>query len=242
MKALLFAFDCLTRRDFDSSLPGVSHEVDKDEGLAVGIVRSVKNGQPLGDTIKARTNFIARIIRGGVADHSGYLNSGDQLVEVNGVNVVGKKPADVVKLLNSSSDSVTFKLIPAPAQLPTNGFSCSDSSGCENASLVASLPRFLSRRDVLRLCDLSDDSWWQAKLCHSSNEGNVGLVPSSKLLKSIDEAKRAKDVVACSGFGTSRRFRSAPHDAHLLDEPTSDVLKAYQEGQRVLVGLNLSVG
>ncbi|KHJ46928.1 hypothetical protein D918_02467 [Trichuris suis] len=133
MKALLFAFDCLTRRDFDSSLPDVPHEVDEDEGLAVRIVRLVKNGQPLGATIKAEQNgalIIARIMRGGVADRSGCLNSGDQVVEVNGVNVVGKKPTDVVKLLNSSSGSVTFKLIPAPAQLPTNGFSCSDTSGC----------------------------------------------------------------------------------------------------------------
>ncbi|CDW57649.1 Guanylate kinase family protein [Trichuris trichiura] len=235
MRGLLFAFDCLTRRDFDSSLPEVPHEVDEDEGLAVRIVRLEQNGALI----------IARIIRGGVADRSGCLNSGDQVIEVNGVNVVGKRPTDVVKLLNSSSGSVTFKLIPAPAQLAANGFSCSDTSGCGTPVFLRAMFDYnpnddfynpcpeaslaFGRGDILRLCDLSDENWWQAKLCHSSNEGNVGLVPSSKLLKSIDEAKRTKDLAVCSGFGTSRRFRSAQHDGHLVDEPASDVLKTYEE-------------
>uniref|UniRef100_A0A5S6QHM2 MAGUK p55 subfamily member 7 n=1 Tax=Trichuris muris TaxID=70415 RepID=A0A5S6QHM2_TRIMR len=247
MKALFFALGCLARRDFDSSLPEVPHEVDEDEGLAVRIVRLVKNGQPLGATIKEQNGalIIARIIRGGVADRSGCLSSGDQVIEVNGVSVVGKEPTDVVKLLNRSS-SVTFKLIPAPAQPSANGVSASSAAlACGNPVFLRAMFDYnpdddfynpcpeaslaFGRGAVLRLYDLSDENWWQAKLCHSSDGGHIGLVPSSKLLISINEARRAKEVGACTGLGSSRRLRSAAHDGHLPDEPTFDVVKTYEE-------------
>lgn len=42
---------------------------------------------------------IARIMHGGAADRSGLIHVGDEVIEVNGINVEGKTPADVLLIL-----------------------------------------------------------------------------------------------------------------------------------------------
>lgn len=44
---------------------------------------------------------IARIMHGGAADRSGLIHVGDEVIEVNGINVEGKTPADVLLILVS---------------------------------------------------------------------------------------------------------------------------------------------
>lgn len=43
--------------------------------------------------------IIARIMHGGAADRSGLINVGDEVIEVNNINVEGKTPADVLTIL-----------------------------------------------------------------------------------------------------------------------------------------------
>ena len=38
-------------------------------------------------------------MHGGAADRSGLISCGDEVIEVNGVNVEGKTPNDVLKIL-----------------------------------------------------------------------------------------------------------------------------------------------
>lgn len=42
---------------------------------------------------------IARIMHGGAADRSGLIHVGDEVQEVNNLNVLGKTPNDVLKIL-----------------------------------------------------------------------------------------------------------------------------------------------
>lgn len=42
---------------------------------------------------------IARVMHGGAADRSGLIHVGDEVVEVNNINVEGKTPNDVLKIL-----------------------------------------------------------------------------------------------------------------------------------------------
>lgn len=44
---------------------------------------------------------IARIMHGGAADRSGLIHVGDEVVEVNGINVEGKTPNCVLDILVS---------------------------------------------------------------------------------------------------------------------------------------------
>ncbi len=45
--------------------------------------------------------IIARIMHGGAADRSGLIHVGDEVIEVNGINVEGKTPNDVLAILVS---------------------------------------------------------------------------------------------------------------------------------------------
>lgn len=46
--------------------------------------------------------IIARIMHGGAADRSGLIHVGDEVIEVNGINVEGKTPNDVLAILVSN--------------------------------------------------------------------------------------------------------------------------------------------
>lgn len=43
-------------------------------------------------------------MHGGAADRSGLIHVGDEVIEVNGINVEGKTPNDVLVILVSRSD------------------------------------------------------------------------------------------------------------------------------------------
>uniref|UniRef100_A0A672YFD3 Membrane protein, palmitoylated 4a (MAGUK p55 subfamily member 4) n=1 Tax=Sphaeramia orbicularis TaxID=375764 RepID=A0A672YFD3_9TELE len=102
IQALLSSHDSIAQSDFEPVLPPLPEEFPEDEE-AMRIVCLVKNNQPLGATIRRNEEtgeiYIARVIHGGLADRSGLLHPGDQLVEVNGSPVVGLEPEQVIKIL-----------------------------------------------------------------------------------------------------------------------------------------------
>lgn len=58
--------------------------------------------------------IIARIMHGGAADRSGLIHVGDEVIEVNGINVEGKTPNDVLAILVSNlCDKIVSMLIVA---------------------------------------------------------------------------------------------------------------------------------
>lgn len=61
--------------------------------------------------------IIARIMHGGAADRSGLIHVGDEVIEVNNINVEGKTPADVLTILQNSDGVITFKLVPTDGKL-----------------------------------------------------------------------------------------------------------------------------
>lgn len=50
--------------------------------------------------------IIARIMHGGAADRSGLIHVGDEVIEVNNINVEGKTPGDVLQILVSFTDTI----------------------------------------------------------------------------------------------------------------------------------------
>ncbi|CAG2056467.1 unnamed protein product, partial [Timema podura] len=102
IQGLLCAHDAVAQKDYFPRLPEIPLEVDEDEET-VKIVQLVKSNEPLGATIKTDEEtgkiVIARIMHGGAADRSGLIHVGDEVCEVNGINVEGKTPNDVLKIL-----------------------------------------------------------------------------------------------------------------------------------------------
>lgn len=47
--------------------------------------------------------MIARVMHGGAADRSGLIHAGDEVIEVNGISVENKTPADVLDILVSQT-------------------------------------------------------------------------------------------------------------------------------------------
>lgn len=55
-------------------------------------------------------------MHGGAADRSGLIHVGDEVCEVNNISVEGKTPNDVLKILQNSEGTITFKIIPADSK------------------------------------------------------------------------------------------------------------------------------
>lgn len=61
-----------------------------------------------------------RVVRGGAADKSGLLHEGDEVLEVNGVEMRGKSVNEVCDILAGMQGSLTFLVLPAPTSQRNN--------------------------------------------------------------------------------------------------------------------------
>lgn len=59
---------------------------------------------------------IGRVVRGGAAEKSGLLHEGDEVLEVNGVEMRGKSVNAVCDILAGMEGTLTFLIVPAPQQ------------------------------------------------------------------------------------------------------------------------------
>ncbi|XP_041987680.1 MAGUK p55 subfamily member 7 isoform X2 [Aricia agestis] len=188
-QAILCTHDAVAQKDYYPHLPDIPQDADEEEET-VKIVQLVKSDEPLGATIKTDEEtgkiVIARVMHGGAADRSGLIHAGDEVIEVNGISVENKTPADVLTILQNSEGTITFKLVPSfgkggsreskvrvralfnynPAEDPY--------IPCKEAGLS------FKKGDILHIVSQDDAYWWQAR-----REGDrimrAGLIPSRAL-------------------------------------------------------------
>ncbi|KAJ3660465.1 hypothetical protein Zmor_004914 [Zophobas morio] len=189
VQGLLYSHDAIAQKDYYPHLPEIPQEVDEDEET-VKIVQLVKSNEPLGATIKTDEEtgkiVIARVMHGGAADRSGLIHVGDEVVEVNYINVEGKTPNDVLSILQNSEGTITFKLVPADGKLNIreskvrvrahfNYDAATDPYiPCKEAGLD------FRKGDVLHIVSQDDAYWWQARREGDRNM-RAGLIPSRAL-------------------------------------------------------------
>ncbi|CAH0703515.1 unnamed protein product [Spodoptera exigua] len=127
-QAILCTHDAVAQKDYYPHLPDVPPELD-DEEETVKIVQLVKSDEPLGGaqsaepivgaTIKTDEEtgkiVIARVMHGGAADRSGLIHAGDEVIEVNGISVENKTPADVWQARREGDRVMRAGLIPSRA-------------------------------------------------------------------------------------------------------------------------------
>ncbi|XP_027860983.1 MAGUK p55 subfamily member 7 isoform X1 [Xiphophorus couchianus] len=189
VKSLLSVHDTVAQKQYDPELPPLPEDLD-DEENSVKIIRLVKNKEPLGATIRRddRTGaiIVARIMRGGAADRSGLIHSGDELKEVNGIPVDDKNPEDIIRILAQSQGAITFKVVPgskedAPIREPKVflralfDYDPSKDSAipCKEAGLG------FKKGSILEIMSQEDATWWQAKHDGDANP-RAGLIPSKQ--------------------------------------------------------------
>ncbi|XP_069188068.1 MAGUK p55 subfamily member 7 isoform X7 [Procambarus clarkii] len=189
LQGVLQAHDSIAAKDFAPHLPEIPVEVDEDEET-VKIVQLVKSNEPMGATIKQddRTGaiVIARIMHGGAADRSGLIHVGDEVQEVNNLNVIGKTPGDVLKILMQAEGTITFKLLPAgssahlrESKVRVRAYFDYDPKEdkhipCKEAGLA------FMKHDILHIVTQDDPYWWQARREGDRNM-RAGLIPSRQL-------------------------------------------------------------
>lgn len=199
IQSLLSCHDIVASREFLPKLDNIPFEVDEDEDTVkiVQLVKSqdtingAKTAEPIvGATIKAEDStgkiLIARVMHGGAADRSGLIAVGDEVIEVNGINVEGHTPTDVLKILQEAEHTITFKLVPAvgrpqlresrvrlKALFNYNPYE-DKYIPCKEAGLG------FVKGDIIHIVSQDDPYWWQARReCDRSMR--AGLIPSKAL-------------------------------------------------------------
>ncbi|CRK91556.1 CLUMA_CG005213, isoform A [Clunio marinus] len=189
LQSLMCAHDAVAQKDFYPHLPEIPVEMDEDEET-IKIVQLVKSNEPLGATIKTDEEtgkiIIARIMHGGAADRSGLIHVGDEVIEVNNINVEGKTPADVLTILQNSGGIITFKLVPTDGKMGqreskvrVKAYFDYDPDNdpyipCKEAGLA------FNRGDILHIVSQDDAYWWQARK-EVDKTTRAGLIPSRAL-------------------------------------------------------------
>lgn len=76
-------------------------------------------------------------MRGGAADKSGLLHEGDEVLEVNGVEMRGKSVNEVCDILAGMQGSLTFLIFPAPVvQTNSNSNKREDNQQVRHSSTI----------------------------------------------------------------------------------------------------------
>ncbi|XP_018023286.1 protein PALS1 [Hyalella azteca] len=211
LEGLLYAHDHVALREPPCAPPKVMpgeaclDELNSNSRPSVNIVRIDKTNEPLGATIRNEGDsvVIGRIVKGGAAEKSGALHEGDEILEVNGVEVRGRGVNDVCDMLAGMTGTLTFIIIPHQFSSPV----CDVSPQTATQQTVHVKAHFdydpeedlyipcrelgmsFQKGDILHVISQSDPSWWQAYREGEEDQALAGLIPS-KAFQQQREAMR----------------------------------------------------
>ncbi|KAK1124987.1 hypothetical protein K0M31_006324 [Melipona bicolor] len=160
----------------------------------IKIIRIEKTNEPLGATVRNEGDavIIGRVVRGGAADKSGLLHEGDEVLEVNGVEMRGKSVNEVCDILAGMQGSLTFLVLPAPMSHRNNlSNRREDTNQIQHIRAhfdydpeedpyipCRELGVSFQKGDVLHVISQEDPNWWQAYREGEEDQTLAGLIPS----------------------------------------------------------------
>lgn len=173
----------------DALLERLSHYAEPN----IKIVRIEKTIEPLGATVKNEDDavIVGRIIRGGMAEASGLLHEGDEILEVNEVELRGKDVNEVCDILGNMHGTLTFLVVPTRRHLSSPA---DRSQKCPVVHVKAhidydpeddpyvpcrELGISFQKGDILHVVNQRDAHWWQARREGEEDQALPGLVPSA---------------------------------------------------------------
>ncbi|XP_054261878.1 protein PALS1-like isoform X2 [Macrosteles quadrilineatus] len=202
VEGLLYTHDTITRELEDHSpvmtpntvnhspppLPVHEHE---DQDSNIKIIKIEKTNEPLGATVRneGEAVIIGRVVRGGAAEKSGLLHEGDEVLEVNGIEMRGKSVNDVCDLLSTMTGTLTFLIVPSQNRTSRRTSSARDSIVHVKAHFdydpeddlyipCRELGISFQKGDVLHVICQDDSNWWQAYREGEEDQTLAGLIPS----------------------------------------------------------------
>jgi hypothetical protein len=172
----------------DNSLP-LSRDVPSSRKEDATIVYLQRSNRPLGCTIykQGEAVFVGKLLKGCDAELSEVLREGDEVLEVNGVPVMGRSTDEVVRLMSGEAGvTLVFTIIPIHDDNIDLNFEpkyvrahfnyspkTDDEIPCQPLGL-----RF-EKGDILEISNQDDPDWWQArKVFDDGAESLPGLIPA----------------------------------------------------------------
>ncbi|CAO1401987.1 unnamed protein product [Diamesa serratosioi] len=168
----------------------------------IKIIQIEKSSEPLGATIRNESEavVIGRVVRGGAAEKSGLLHEGDEILEVNGIEMRGKSVNDVCSILGGMSGTLTFLVVPATNAPALGGrdppvlhvrahfdYDPEDDLYIPCRELGISF----QKGDVLHVISRDDPNWWQAYREGEEDQTLAGLIPSQSFQHQRESMKLA---------------------------------------------------
>ncbi|XP_054909470.1 protein PALS1 [Poeciliopsis prolifica] len=248
LQALLRAHDGVAEREVEPESDLLEGEtVAQWGGETVKIVRIEKaRDVPLGATVRNEMDsvIISRIVRGGAAESSGLLSEGDEILEINGVEIRGKDVNQVFDILADMHGLLTFVLIPSAQTKPSPvkesvvhvkahfDYDPSDDPYVPCRELGLSF----QKGDILHIISQADPNWWQAyRDGDEDNQPLAGLVPGKSfqqqreaMKQTIEEDKESEKPGKLWCAKKNKRKRKKLLYSHRNDDLDEEIL-TYEE-------------
>ncbi|XP_025835103.1 MAGUK p55 subfamily member 5 isoform X2 [Agrilus planipennis] len=222
----------------------------------IKIIKIEKSTEPLGATIRNEGDavVIGRVVRGGAAEKSGLLHEGDEILEVNEIEMRGKSVNAVCDILATMEGTLTFLIVPASQARSHSGrdsvlhvkahfdYDPEDDLYIPCRELGISF----QKGDVLHIISQEDPSWWQAYREGEEDQTLAGLVPSQSFQHQREtmrlaaserypKAQRKATTLLCGKAPKRKKKKGAyaeggyPIYANAIDEYEPDEILTYEE-------------
>ncbi|XP_013392334.1 MAGUK p55 subfamily member 5 isoform X3 [Lingula anatina] len=212
------------------------------------VVRLIKNADPIGATIRNEDEsiVIGRIVKGGAAEKSGLLHEGDEILEVNHINMRGKNVNDVSDMLANMTGTLTFLIYPKlQFQLPPKEHHMVhvkahfDYDPEEDLYIPCrELGISFVKGDILHVINQEDPNWWQAYRDEEEDQTLAGLIPSKsfqeqrEVLKQTivgdkNEDKKKSSNCSCVKKKKSKKTLFNPSNIDSEEIPTYEEVALY---------------
>lgn len=204
VEGLIYAHDKIAERQAVPTITPDEELLDRASQYteeSVKIVRIDKTNEPLGATVRneGEAVVIGRIVKGGAAEKSGLLHEGDEILEVNGVEMRGKSVNDVCDILATMNGTLTFLIIPTQQEAKKNSqmevvmhvkahfdYDPDDDLYIPCRELGISF----QKGDILHIISQDDPNWWQAYREGEEDQALAGLVPSKNFQQQRESMKQ----------------------------------------------------
>lgn len=250
IQSLLQAHDSIAETEMQpEALPTEGETLTQWGGETVKIVRIEKAQDiPLGATVRNEMEsvVISRIVRGGAAERSGLLSEGDEILEINGIEIRGKDVNQVFDILADMHGLLTFVLIPSNQGKPPPvkesvihvkahfDYDPSDDPYVPCRELGLSF----QKGDILHIISQSDPNWWQAyRDGDEDNQPLAGLVPGKSfqqqreaMKQTIEEDKEPeKPGKLWCAKKNKRKRKKLLYNTHKNDDFDNEEILTYEE-------------
>ncbi|KRZ77062.1 MAGUK p55 subfamily member 5 [Trichinella papuae] len=187
------------------------------------IIRLIRDGDlPLGATVKndGEAIVIGRIIRGGVAEKTNLLHEGDEIIEVNGVDLRGKTVHEVCDLLCNLFGELTFIIVASRRSDTAVDNNTIAPKGVKHIRALfdynpeedvylpcRELGLGFNKGDILHVISTQDPNWWQAyREGEDSAQTLAGLIPSVSF--QIERENYIRELTTDSGKDSCTKHRA----------------------------------